>query len=293
MALVRNPLAMKMRGRAGAYSFYTENGRQIVRVAQNSSNFGPTASRTTAQQIRRVKWPNLVNFYKAAKNFLRGGFEYKKSGQSDYNMFMSLNMSEARVGLRKDMALHGECVVDLFRITDGSLGTFSMGFIGETNNFLTSIICPDTGDATKLTIGALSTILLGANGWMHEGTQLSIIQAWDTETAEHRVYAKTSARELILDTNDTRLVNSVLGCYVGHNEGTNTLMCMGLDKTRCTAVVVSDSTTGSLKVSAERLWPGSIAEATAMSAPAWIDTCIVSYGVDESRFLDSGYQYEQ
>ena len=56
MAVTRNNLSMKMNGKVGAYSFYTSTGgRQVARIANNSSNYGETAKRTVAMQTRRSR----------------------------------------------------------------------------------------------------------------------------------------------------------------------------------------------------------------------------------------------
>lgn len=289
MALVRNPLAMKLRGKAGAFTYYTENGRQIVRVAQNSSNFGPGARRSSAQQLRRIKWANLVNFYKANRSWMRGAFQYKKAGQSDYNAFMSLNIASARVGMSKDMAQHGECVVDTFRISDGSLPTASKGFREGEDIFLTNIKSHIVTATEDKSVAELTQSLIDNNTWAHEGVQLSIIQAWDPDPVGGRQFVVVKATEIVLSLSDERMLKDVLPGLTFSTSGDYDMTIVGLDRSKCTAVIISDSTSGSLKVSSESLWPGNLAEATAMSQPAWLESCVVSYGVDEDRFLDTGY----
>ena len=56
-------------GGAGGYSFYVRKGEQVIRQRKNNSNYGASASRTYAQMIRRIKWGNLVNVFKAMRSW--------------------------------------------------------------------------------------------------------------------------------------------------------------------------------------------------------------------------------
>lgn len=288
MAKVRNPLAMKMRGRAGAYTFYTSEGRQIVRVAQNGSNYGDTARRTQKQQARRVLWANMVNFYKANKSWMRGAFEYKKPGQSDYNMFIKLNSSITRAALTKDQAEHGGCVVDHYRISDGSFPSLFVAYDSSAGSYTTRISSIRDFSNTDNTVAEFTQSILGANPGLREGMQLSFIQVWDSTRWQEILSVEVSTIELTLSLTDVRKLGVVLGeITLEHSESNNLVVAFGAT-THCVAVVLSDSTGGQLHVSSESLVGGSVAEAVAMSQPAHVYQAMISYGLDESVFLHSG-----
>ena len=121
MAKARVSINPLYTGGAGGYSFYVRKDEQIVRQRKNNSNYGETASRSLAQQVRRVKWANLVNVFKACKEWIPKAYESKQGKRTDYNEFMSVNIGSARVCLTKDQAANGCAVVDAFQISKGSL----------------------------------------------------------------------------------------------------------------------------------------------------------------------------
>lgn len=110
-----------MRGKVGAFSYYVSETRQIVRQAQNNSNFGATATRSPQQQSRRVMWANLVNFYSGNKSWMKKAFEDLKPGVSVFNRFMQLNIPNAHVALTKAQAATKLWVVAPYTISQGSL----------------------------------------------------------------------------------------------------------------------------------------------------------------------------
>lgn len=112
---------MMMRGKVGAFSYYVSETRQIVRQAQNNSNFGSTATRSPNQQSRRVLWANLVNFYSGNKGWMKKAFEDPKPGVSVFNRFMQLNIPNAKVALTKAQAASKMWVVSPYVVSQGSL----------------------------------------------------------------------------------------------------------------------------------------------------------------------------
>ena len=152
-----------MNGRVGAYSFYTSTGgRQVARIANNSSNFGETAKRTVAMQTRRSRWGNLVSFYSANKDLMARAYERKGANLSDYNRFMQLNIPLASVSLMKDDFMRGMAILQKYVIADGSLPEINVAEQGEEGcvfNLLTSI----DGEFADNTIGQISVDLLDRN----------------------------------------------------------------------------------------------------------------------------------
>jgi hypothetical protein len=80
MAITRvstNPL---LKGGAGGYSYYVRDGQQVVRQRKNDSNYGESARRSRAQMVRRILWGNLVNNFKAMKDWQPSAYDSKKQG---------------------------------------------------------------------------------------------------------------------------------------------------------------------------------------------------------------------
>lgn len=277
---------MKLTGRVGAYSYYTTTGgRQIARVAQNASNYGESATRTEPQQMRRSKWGNLVNFYKMNKTFFRRAFESKSSNQSDYNKFMSVNLPTARVALTKNDYALGGCVLDSFRVSEGSLR-------GVTDSYkagaLKSVIeCSLTGSLAAKTIGELSTDLLAANSFLLEGDQITYVYWRQFVTVDRVPRFYTEYFEITLDKSSTVKLSSLPNNDIVYAEDGFLMGEMDYEGALA-AFVLTRQSKGSLQVSTEtailnsdtylRQWTGEEAEKKA----------IASYGVDNTAMLEPG-----
>lgn len=171
MSVVKNFSQVDQSGRLGEQVFYVVNGETRSRkLAAKVNN-----PRTVQQMEQRTKWANLVNFYRANRDWMKYAFENKKRNQSDYNKFMSLNVASSRIYLPKSFANQGACIVDAYKMTQGSLPSIettktSTGW--ATNLYLT--------DANALpenpTVGEVSRQLLEANPALREGDQLSFIR---------------------------------------------------------------------------------------------------------------------
>lgn len=286
MAISRNNLSMKLTGRVGAYSYYTTTGgRQIARVAQNSSNYGESATRTEPQQNRRSKWGNLVNFYKLNKTFFRRAFESKSSNQSDYNKFMSVNLPTARVALTKNDYSLGGCVLDGFRVSEGSLRGITDSY--KAGALKSVIECTFTGSLAAKTIGELSTDLLAANSFLLEGDQITYVYWRQFVTTDRVPRFYTEYFEVTLDKSSAVKLSSLPNNDIVYAE--NGFLMGEMDyQGALAAFVLTRQSNGSLQVSTEtailnsdqylRQWTGEEAEKKA----------IASYGVDNTAMLEPG-----
>lgn len=286
MAISRNNLSMKLSGRVGAYSYYTTTGgRQIARVAQNSSNYGESATRTEPQQMRRSKWGNLVNFYKMNKTFFRRAFESKSSNQSDYNKFMSVNLPTARVALTKNDYSLGGCVLDSFRVSEGSLRGVTDAY--KAGALKSVIECTLTGSLAAKTIGELSTDLLAANSFLLEGDQITYVYWRQFVTVDRVPRFYTEYFEITLDKSSTVKLSSLPNNDIVYAEDGFLMGEMDYEGALA-AFVLTRQSKGALQVSTEtailnsdtylRQWTGEEAEKKA----------IASYGVDNTAMLEPG-----
>ena len=277
---------MKLTGRVGAYSYYTTTGgRQIARVAQNSSNYGESATRTEAQQMRRSKWGNLVNFYKLNKTFFRRAFESKNSNQSDYNKFMSVNLPNARVALTKNDYALGGCVLDSFRMSEGSLRGITDGYkAGALSSILGFGI---DGALGSKTIGAVSQDLLTNNDFLKEGDQISYVYFRQFVPVDRVPRFSSLYFEMTLDTKSTLLLDGIENADLIYGE--DGVLKGEMDhEGSIAAFVLSRQINGSLQVSTETAilnsnlylsqWTGEEAEKKA----------VASYGVDDTAMLEPG-----
>lgn len=285
MGIIRNQLALKIRGRVGAFSYYTESGRQIVRQAQNTTNYGETARRTESQQMRRAKWGNLVNFYKISKDWMPHAYETKKSNQSDYNKFMSLNTSIVQSYLQKGMIAIGGCVVEPYIISEGSLRTINVLPMG---NVWRSDIAIGTLNITPTTsVAAFSEAVLANNPQVREGYQLSFI-SYQQELLPNRLpQVICSAYEVTIDKQNFSFLTDYLPEFCSQSVsgyvGTNDNISKG-----CFAYIWSYSSGGRTLVSTQTLVNNNdeiIAMFTTFEA---YNASIQSYGLDDDRFLMSG-----
>lgn len=277
---------MKLTGRVGAYSYYTTTGgRQIARVAQNSSNYGESATRTEPQQMRRSKWGNLVNFYKLNKTFFRRAFESKSSNQSDYNKFMSVNLPTARVALTKNDYSLGGCVLDSFRVSEGSLRGITDSY--KAGALKSVIECTFTGSLAAKTIGELSTDLLAANSFLLEGDQITYVYWRQFVTVDRVPRFYSEYFEITLDKSSAVKLSSLPNNDIVYAE--NGFLMGEMDyEGSLAAFVLTRQSKGSLQVSTEtailnsdiylKQWTGEEAEKKA----------IASYGVDDTAMLEPG-----
>ena len=155
--------------------------------------------RTANQMAQRVRWANLVNFYRANSSWMKRAFENKPQNNTDYNRFMSLNGGSSTIYLTKQEANAGACVVSAYRVTDGTLDSIEISANGQ--NWASNIF---TGDLAAIdantTVGAFATALLGANAGLRLGDQLSFIRITQMTNANTGMpYIIVRKYEVLLD----------------------------------------------------------------------------------------------
>lgn len=286
MALIRNTASMRLTGRVGNTSYYTQGGRQVARVSQNSSNYGETARRTLAQQKRRVKWSNLVNFYRISANWMKGSFETKTRKESDYNKFMSVNLANARVNLTKREASTGACVLDQFVISQGSLMSLSLSRAeGKLN---TGLVISPSHVGEDITVAEFSRFIVSDNPQLSLGMQLSFLVYAQLFTDDMVPHVTMERFELTIDTSDQSLLQSRFGRYT-LSVSDNILYIGNISDGTFVSLVVSDNSTGALRVSTQSLLKGTLTTAEEYATPEKELAAAESYGIDVETFLTPGY----
>lgn len=286
MGIIKNSLKMHIRGKVGAYSFYTTTGdRQIARVAQNSSNYGESAARTEKQQLRRAKWANVINFYKIFRPVAKKAFENKKGAQTDYNKIVSININDAEAYLEKQMYAQGGCVLEAFQVSEGSLSPITERI--ESGNIASRIQIPGFSRTATSTIGDFSSIALGANAFLQKGDQISALIFYQSVDAAGVPRVLMGACEVTLDPTSAVLFDSV--------DPNGFLVVIGddlfLNTERGAAggvFILSRQTPSSLMVSTERIMMTYDDILNQFTTQAAIDAAIASYGVGADVFLEPG-----
>lgn len=287
MAVTRNNLSMKMNGKVGAYSFYTSTGgRQVARIANNSSNFGETAKRTVAMQTRRSRWGNLVSFYSANKDLMARAYERKGANLSDYNRFMQLNIPLASVSLVKDDFMRGMAILQEYVIADGSLPMIDVAEVQEDGcvfNLLTKI----DGEFADKTIGQISVDLLDNNPQLQQGDQLTFVSYTNAGTTPSTIRIYRHLCEMTIDTKSAvsfghlKYANIIAG-------NANKVVIAGQGDVFGQAIIHSRSVGGSLLVSRAKITLNSDTLVRQFSAPEAVKKAIDSYGVDTEKLLEPG-----
>lgn len=289
MAIVSSMWLKGAKKRLGGTIIYQAMGQTRQReLAAEVSN-----PRTESQMGQRVKWANLVNLYRANRSWMKYAFETKKSNQSEYNKFMSLNVANSRIYLSKPVANAGGCVVDTYIVTQGSLP--SIEFVKTTNDYYRSNIQiePSTNFQT-LSVKEFSDTVVELNPAIRYGDQLSFIRMTQMTNASTGVpYVVVREYEVIIDTNNLLPLSNYLPIeYIttwGEKESYLAVQTAA-GRNGGFAMILSRTISGKTYVSSQKVIPVNMdSYIEAFSSSAALRTAIDSYGVSEDAFLSSTY----
>lgn len=288
MAKIRVMSNQRRVGRVGDTTYYVRGGEQIARQSMNNSNYGASASRTPAQMSRRVKWANLVNLFKGMKSWQPKAYDFKKKGQTDYNLFMSLNINSALVCLTRDMAMNGCGCWEAYQISRGSLAPIGLVAGSTVGTAVTNIVCALAFDAST-TIGALSREIIAKNPAFENGDNIAIVGFWTMLDDRGYPYSGTDYRELTLDTASlVTLSDADLWNYISHSADDYLQLdqqtVSGGTTTHLVAIHTRKST--ALQVSTQYLVPVNDIYSGQFMGQEWEQQCIDSYGIDDTVPLD-------
>lgn len=271
----------------GGTVLYTQGGRTLQReLAPEVKN-----PKTPAQMGQRVKWANLVAFYRANASWMPKAFENKKPTQSDYNKFMSLNAANSRIYLTKEQARQGACVVDSYRVSDGTLQPVDI--FPSANNWVTNLYLTglDKLDATT-TVAAFSTALLSSNAGLRSGDQISFIRV--TQLFNNTIdipYVQVRAYELLISEQGPGLVKDfwpIELIALGQQQETPALMLKNNSKQGGFAIIVSRTQSGRVLVSPSQITQVNMTDViNQYSSSSALQAAIDSYGRGDEVFLDS------
>lgn len=290
MAILKSLYLKGASQKLGGVVLYQAKGRTLAReLAPSVSN-----PRTPSQMEQRVRLANVVSFYRANRNWMKLAFEDKKQSESDYNAFVSANLTNSRVATSKAEAAAGAAIVAPYKVTSGSLGSIEQQVlvsIIKSNLFLGTLAI----DANT-TIGQLSTALIDNNNNVREGMQLSLVINLQTVDETTSIpYIVTRAYELILSKTNTALVTDYIpGEILGSSgDNDNCLYFNGSDLGYGAATfILSETTGGKTRVSTQSMIMFGVNAVYTQytSELAWANA-IVSYGVGTEDFLSANNAY--
>lgn len=287
MAKVNNFNLKNQIGKLGGAVYYVVAGETRSReLAASVAN-----PRTTSQMKQRVKWANLVNFYRANANWMKYAFETKKATQSEYNKFMSLNVASSRIYLPKSIANAGGCVVDAYQMTQGSLPSVEVTPANEA--WYTNIYLQDASNlGENSTIGEVSQQILIANPALREGDQLSFIRFTQQVNGSTGVpYVVVRKYEVVLNSSDLRRFFDFWPIdYIAFATPSN-YACIGVSDSGLAGgfiFIVSRTQAGKTSVSTQSIIvANNSALIDAYSSQNALQTAITSYGESAEPFLTS------
>lgn len=279
-------------GGAGGYSFYVRGGEQVVRQRRNNSNYGETASRSEAQMIRRVRWANLVNMYKACKFWMPKAFETKSKGQTDYNLFMSMNINEARVALTKDMAQNG-CAVNAGQyVSRGSIAPIALYEYDTGVGAELELVMTNTPSAST-TVGQFAADIIANNPVFKEGDNLAVIMFVNTQDGRNYPYLQSTYSEVTLNSSSTQLLQSInLMTRISKSNGGRLKFAVGASQSHESGIafIHTRKVGGELQVSTQRVFQTGENINGEYSDDTWTQECIDSYGLDVEVPLDPSFR---
>lgn len=287
MAIVNNFwLKDQTKQLAGAVIYQAMGQTRSRRLAESVYN-----PRTEAQMNQRVKWSNLVNFYRANASWMKYAYETRKTNQSEYNKFMSLNVTDSRIFLTKQQAAAGACVVYPYLITQGSLPSIeTLAYSGGWQSNI--VLDANTQIGATTTIADFSSNVLRNNPGIQQGDQLSFIRFSQLTNSDTGVpYVVVRRYEVLIKPNGTGLLQDFMPLsYIDSNESSSDCRLVVKDSGNAGgfALILSRTIGGKTYVSSQRIVIANNAEIiSTYSSPSQLAAAIASYGESTEAFLSS------
>lgn len=287
MAIIENMWLRKAKKRLGGAVLYQAMEQTRAReLASSVAN-----PRTASQMGQRVKWANLVNFYRANGDWMKYAYETKSANQSEYNKFMSLNVADSIVYFTKQQAAAGSSVVFPYIMTQGSLP--SIEFTAESGSWPCNIYFPDTFSLlSTTTIAEFSQYAIQQNPAIRNGDQLSFIrftQMFNSDTGNPYVIVRKY--ELVFDIASTELVSDYLPLdYIGVLTVGSPKQLGVIDSGNAGGfcLILSRTSGGKTFVSSQRIITTRMdATIAAYSSAQQLANAVASYGENADAFLSS------
>lgn len=245
----------------------------------------------------RVKLANLVNMYRALRPWLLLGTENKEALKSDYNMFVSRNLTSSDVYLQKNWANKGAFMPAAYVLTNGSLAVNTKNIaIGSTmaGPVVSLITVPSGATLTSsTTFGTFCSWFTSGDGaslgWQ-DGMQVSVIAVSCANPDDQNYIAPiVTAFSFNLDSNSSETAANVLGAAFSKlSIESNTLKFQAKGETNSVsrgACVIASKTVGGktlVNVAAMKINRGDTDHTVGASA---LQSAIESYGSTADPYL--------
>jgi len=242
---------------------------------------------SNAQMVRRVKWANLVNFYRLSKGWIAKAFENKKQGQSDYNKLMSLNINISKASLTKTQASLGAVVLQPYVVSYGSIQPVEQRY--ENGKGYSDLSTGDLAVTATTTIAQLSTALLANNPQLRNGDQISFISYLENYV-DGVPYSTCRAFEMPVDTTRTaELISDFFPDFLCTSIEDGGVQVLANSNVGAGAFswVISRTIGGKIYVSTQSLVCTPSVTRQHFESAAQEREAIASYGESETNFLDS------
>lgn len=287
MAILTNMWLRGAKKRLGGTVVYTSNGQTIQReLASSVSN-----PRTLAQMRQRVRWANLVSFYRTNKPWMRYAFESKLRTQSEYNKLMSLNVAASTIYLTKQEAAGGACIVAPYIVTQGTLPSIEFVHQGEvvkTNLYLMR----EEDMVQSATVALLSSSIVDANPALQYGDQISFIRLTQlTNGATGIPYVILRKYEMVLSRTNNEPWTNYLPYELLSANASSDRAWVEVDNNNAAGgftMVLSRTVGGRTLVSTQSIVLMNMdAIIASYSSQAALERAVASYGTSEDAFLSS------
>ena len=288
MAVLKNLVMRGASQRLGGMVLYQLKGQTLAReLAPAVSN-----PRTPAQMDNRVRLQNVVSVYRSNRAWMAGAFENKKERESDYNAFISANLSGSQVAFTKAQAAAGAAVAAPYQISSGSLGSIEQQL--QESELQTNIFLGDFAITPQTIVSEFAAAVINNNNAISEGMQLSLIlNVQQVNQATGIPYIITRAYEVVLDLASSELLSTFFPAGIlGNGGGTDNILYADLSDygSGAASFILSYTTAATTRVSEQSLvMYGSLEVYNSYTSAAAIAEAVASYGENRVNFLDSTY----
>lgn len=194
------------KGKIGMNVYSVNAGETIAR----QKAFMPRNPKTYAQMTRRVRWANMVSFFRSFSGDLHPSFEGKAPRVSDFNEFLRQNINGVPVYLSSSEASQGACVVAAYQITKGTLPSISVtlgtGDVPVSNISLGNLVID--GDTS---LKQFSLAVVNNNPKFRNGDCISVFICTQEQNSVTGIpYAEVQAHQVTLNVMDEETLLSDL-----------------------------------------------------------------------------------
>lgn len=199
-----------LNGSVGGVTYRRVGG---VTVASQKVPMHVQAKQTPKLMFTRMRWVNLVALWKAINaTSWHPSFRKDNSRQSDFNMFMKVNMAGARTFIPRSIAAaNGSVVAPIVLTSPSALKTINVEF-GNNNIPESSIAVGSLTLGNSTTLQAFSQSIIDNNDQWQSGDQLTVLVVRQN-TGNGVPYAVATEVHVVLD-NSAAAATKLLSDYI-------------------------------------------------------------------------------